>query len=218
MRAREARRPRQPQALRRAAAAPAARHRAGQRSRACCSSMSPPPASTRRRAAISGSWCSRSRRGARPSSSPRTTWKKRSCSAMRSRSWIAAGSSRRARRARCCASTSPKCCSSCRARSCPQAARDLPLRLIEAGDRIEITTDDLDGTLRQLMDAQRAAHGSAHPAAQPRGPVPRAHRQGAARMMKRLLCGLACAQSRVRARPRHAHLHASCCPSRWSSA
>jgi ABC-2 type transport system ATP-binding protein len=35
----------------------------------------------------------------------------------------------------------------------PQAARDLPLRLIEAADRIEITTDDLDGTLRTLMDA-----------------------------------------------------------------
>ena len=36
----------------------------------------------------------------------------------------------------------------------PPAARALPLRLIEAADRIEITTDDLDGTLRQLMDAQ----------------------------------------------------------------
>jgi ABC-2 type transport system ATP-binding protein len=35
----------------------------------------------------------------------------------------------------------------------PQAARDLPLRLIEAADRIEITTNDLDGTLRTLMDA-----------------------------------------------------------------
>jgi ABC-2 type transport system ATP-binding protein len=35
----------------------------------------------------------------------------------------------------------------------PQAARELPLRLIEAADRIEITTDDLDGTLRKLMDA-----------------------------------------------------------------
>jgi ABC-2 type transport system ATP-binding protein len=36
----------------------------------------------------------------------------------------------------------------------PAAARSLPLRLFEAGDRIEITTDDLDGTLRTLMDAQ----------------------------------------------------------------
>jgi ABC-2 type transport system ATP-binding protein len=36
----------------------------------------------------------------------------------------------------------------------PEAAHALPLRLIEAGDRIEITTDDLDATLRQLMDAQ----------------------------------------------------------------
>jgi ABC-2 type transport system ATP-binding protein len=35
----------------------------------------------------------------------------------------------------------------------PPAARALPLRLIEAADRIEITTDDLDTTLRQLMDA-----------------------------------------------------------------
>jgi ABC-2 type transport system ATP-binding protein len=36
----------------------------------------------------------------------------------------------------------------------PEAARELPLRLLEAGDRIEITTNDLDSTLRQLMDAQ----------------------------------------------------------------
>jgi ABC-2 type transport system ATP-binding protein len=35
----------------------------------------------------------------------------------------------------------------------PQAARALPLRLIEASDRVEITTNDLDGTLRILMDA-----------------------------------------------------------------
>jgi ABC-2 type transport system ATP-binding protein len=36
----------------------------------------------------------------------------------------------------------------------PEAARQLPLRLIEASDRVEITTDDLDGTLRILMDAR----------------------------------------------------------------
>jgi ABC-2 type transport system ATP-binding protein len=36
----------------------------------------------------------------------------------------------------------------------PAAARALPLRLIEASDRVEITTDDLDGTLRALMDAR----------------------------------------------------------------
>ena len=36
----------------------------------------------------------------------------------------------------------------------PAAARELPLRLIEASDRVEITTDDLDGTLRVLMDAR----------------------------------------------------------------
>ena len=35
----------------------------------------------------------------------------------------------------------------------PAAARALPLRLIEASDRVEITTNDLDGTLRVLMDA-----------------------------------------------------------------
>jgi ABC-2 type transport system ATP-binding protein len=35
----------------------------------------------------------------------------------------------------------------------PQAARGLPLRLIEGADRIEITTDDLDGTLKSLMGA-----------------------------------------------------------------
>jgi ABC-2 type transport system ATP-binding protein len=35
----------------------------------------------------------------------------------------------------------------------PDSARSLPLRIIEAADRIEITTDDLDGTLRVLMDA-----------------------------------------------------------------
>ena len=36
----------------------------------------------------------------------------------------------------------------------PASARNLPLQLFEAADRIEITTDDLDGTLRRLMDAR----------------------------------------------------------------
>lgn len=36
----------------------------------------------------------------------------------------------------------------------PEAARELPLKLIEASDRVEITTNDLDGTLRKLMDAR----------------------------------------------------------------
>ncbi|HEY5101579.1 MAG TPA: ABC transporter ATP-binding protein [Steroidobacteraceae bacterium] len=36
----------------------------------------------------------------------------------------------------------------------PAGARELPLRLFEAGERVEITTDDLDGTLRVLMDAR----------------------------------------------------------------
>lgn len=35
----------------------------------------------------------------------------------------------------------------------PQSARQLPLRIIEAANRVEITTNDVDGTLRVLMDA-----------------------------------------------------------------
>ncbi|HEY1892269.1 MAG TPA: ABC transporter ATP-binding protein [Steroidobacteraceae bacterium] len=35
----------------------------------------------------------------------------------------------------------------------PDAARQLPLKLIDARDRVEISTDDLDGTLRILMEA-----------------------------------------------------------------
>jgi ABC-2 type transport system ATP-binding protein len=35
----------------------------------------------------------------------------------------------------------------------PDAARSLPLKVIEATDRVEITTNDLDTTLRALMDA-----------------------------------------------------------------
>jgi ABC-2 type transport system ATP-binding protein len=36
----------------------------------------------------------------------------------------------------------------------PAAARQLPLKLIEASDRIEISTHDIDGTLRALMEAR----------------------------------------------------------------
>lgn len=36
----------------------------------------------------------------------------------------------------------------------PESARKLPLQLFEAGDRVEITTNDLDSTLRSLMDAR----------------------------------------------------------------
>jgi ABC-2 type transport system ATP-binding protein len=36
----------------------------------------------------------------------------------------------------------------------PQSARTLPLRLMDAGERVEITTDDLEGTLRTLLAAQ----------------------------------------------------------------
>jgi ABC-2 type transport system ATP-binding protein len=35
----------------------------------------------------------------------------------------------------------------------PASARSLPLRIIDIAERIEITTDDLDGTLRTLIDA-----------------------------------------------------------------
>ena len=35
----------------------------------------------------------------------------------------------------------------------PERARQLPLKLIDASDRVEISTDDLDGTLRILMEA-----------------------------------------------------------------
>jgi ABC-2 type transport system ATP-binding protein len=36
----------------------------------------------------------------------------------------------------------------------PQSARQLPLQVIDTSDRVEITTDDLDSTLRTLMDAR----------------------------------------------------------------
>ncbi len=36
----------------------------------------------------------------------------------------------------------------------PEGARSLPLKLIDASDRVEISTHDLDGTLRTLMEAQ----------------------------------------------------------------
>ena len=36
----------------------------------------------------------------------------------------------------------------------PEVARGLPLKLIDASDRVEISTDDLDGTLRTLMAAR----------------------------------------------------------------
>jgi ABC-2 type transport system ATP-binding protein len=35
----------------------------------------------------------------------------------------------------------------------PEAARSLPLKLFDAGDRVEITTHDLEGTLRTLLTA-----------------------------------------------------------------
>jgi ABC-2 type transport system ATP-binding protein len=35
----------------------------------------------------------------------------------------------------------------------PDAARALPLKIIESGERVEISTDDLDGTVRTLLDS-----------------------------------------------------------------
>jgi ABC-2 type transport system ATP-binding protein len=35
----------------------------------------------------------------------------------------------------------------------PEVARQLPLKLIDASDRVEISTHDLDGTLRALIEA-----------------------------------------------------------------
>jgi ABC-2 type transport system ATP-binding protein len=40
----------------------------------------------------------------------------------------------------------------------PQRARELPLKILEASDRVEITTDDLEGTLRTLLAAEVPLH------------------------------------------------------------
>jgi ABC-2 type transport system ATP-binding protein len=40
----------------------------------------------------------------------------------------------------------------------PQRARELPLKILDASDRVEITTDDLEGTLRALLAAQVPLH------------------------------------------------------------
>jgi ABC-2 type transport system ATP-binding protein len=40
----------------------------------------------------------------------------------------------------------------------PPAARTLPLKILDASDRVEITTDDLEGTLRTLLDAKVPLH------------------------------------------------------------
>jgi hypothetical protein len=39
-------------------------------------------------------------------------------------------------------------------RDFPAGARNLPLRIIDTADRVEITTDDLDVTLRTLIEAR----------------------------------------------------------------
>jgi ABC-2 type transport system ATP-binding protein len=47
----------------------------------------------------------------------------------------------------------------------PDRARELPLHIIDTAERVEITTDDLDKTLRALMDAQvHLAHLRIRPA------------------------------------------------------
>ena len=83
-------------------------------------------------------------------------------------------------------------------------ARACRCSIIEAAERIEITTDDLEATLRQLLDAQV-------PLAQLRIRPPNLEDlfleltgKELRAMIKRLLVGAARAQSRVRARPRHA--------------
>jgi ABC-2 type transport system ATP-binding protein len=40
----------------------------------------------------------------------------------------------------------------------PQAARALPLNILDASDRVEITTHDLEGTLRTLLEAKVPLH------------------------------------------------------------
>ena len=40
----------------------------------------------------------------------------------------------------------------------PAAARALPLNILDASDRVEITTDDLEGTLRTLLEAKGPLH------------------------------------------------------------
>ena len=40
----------------------------------------------------------------------------------------------------------------------PPAARALPLKILDASDRVEITTDDLEGTLRTLLEAKVPLH------------------------------------------------------------
>jgi ABC-2 type transport system ATP-binding protein len=40
----------------------------------------------------------------------------------------------------------------------PPAARALPLNILDASDRVEITTDDLEGTLRTLLEAKVPLH------------------------------------------------------------
>ncbi len=71
-------------------------------------------------------------------------------------------------------------------KSFPETARALAHKVIEVTDRVEITTNDLDKTLRALTGRARAAARPAHPPAQPRRPVPGAHREGTAHVMKRL--------------------------------
>jgi hypothetical protein len=72
---------------------------------------------------------------------------------MKSRSWMADASSPRAVRASSCASISRKSCWSCPNRIFRSSARTCPAPL-RGGRSVEITTDDLETTLRVLLDAQ----------------------------------------------------------------
>ena len=71
-------------------------------------------------------------------------------------------------------------------RSSRRRARELGLTH-RGPDRVEISSHDIEGTLHMLLAAQVPLSQAAHPPGEPRGPVPRAHRQGAARMIRRLL-------------------------------
>ena len=209
VRAREARRPRQPQALRRPAAAPAARDRAGERSARCCSWMSRRPDSTRRRGATSGSW-SQSIKAQRKTIILTTHYMEEAqllcdeIAIMDRGRIIAQGAPQRLLREHFA-----EVLLELPRHEFPDAARQLPLKLIDASDRVEISTHDIDGTLRTLIEARRpvcAICASARPTSRTSSSSSRARSCARDEATARRL---ACAQPRVPARPPHSALHAA---------
>ena len=73
---------------------------------------------------------------------------------MRSRSWTGAGSSRRVRPNALLHEHFADVMLELPRQDFPDSARSLPLQVIDSAERIEITTDDLDATLRTLIDAR----------------------------------------------------------------